>query len=363
MNKGRMKKVIYLLIALCLAINRITFVSASENVNNKYLKLWYPSKLNDNNFEFVYIEMPKDVNNLPEYAIRALINGKGLNENIWNEIPSGINLNSVIIKDNVAELNFDNTLLDKITDNHSMYFIINSIKKTLNEFDFIDSFVIKVNGEKIEQINEYIIDNNLSITSSKNVFLNVMLGDPEIPNPVIYLDAGHGGTAPGAVGADGTKESNINLQIALKVRDYLQAKGATVIMSRTSDITKDMDTRVAEANNSNIDFIVTIHCNSSTNTSARGYQVFYPSTHDVSISTALATKINSRLAFTSIPKFGSPTTHDGIGLLLYTKSPAVLVETAFMSNSQDLALLKSPTEQSNIANNIYIGIRQWWWGN
>lgn len=101
--RSAIKKIIYLLLVLCLIISGTTFVVASDNVSNEYLKLWYPSKSNNNDFDFVYIEKPLDVNNLPEYAIRSLINGKGLNEGVWNEIPSGINLKSVSIKNNIAD--------------------------------------------------------------------------------------------------------------------------------------------------------------------------------------------------------------------------------------------------------------------
>lgn len=128
-------------------------------------------------------------------------------------------------------------------------------------------------------------------------------------------------------------------------------------MSRETDTTKDMNTRVAEANAPDINFIVTIHANSSTNTSARGTQSFYPSTHDIGTSTALATSIYTQLK-TIFPEFAPPTTHDGIGLL--TTHTAVLVEMGFMSNADDLTILK--TQQDQIAWQIYLGIRKWWWG-
>jgi|GEM_PF-2531969 len=362
-----LKKIIIVLLILCLTISSTSITYANEEQKNTNIKLWYPSKANYSEFESVTVCVPNNINNIQEFAIKSLLEGKGLNDNVWNEIPNGIVLKSLEINNNVAELNFDSTLLEKINLNHSIYLIINSIKRTLFEFNNIDSFVIKVNDKKIDEINEYIldIDSNRNIinvdklnTSSSGVSRGVV-----VPNPVIYLDAGHGGTAPGAVGADGTKEADINLQIALKVRDYLQGQGATVIMSRTGNITKDMDTRVSEANSANVNFIVTIHCNSSTNSSAHGYQTFYTSTHQVNSSSELAQSIDSRLQYTQITRFGTPTTHDGIGLLLYTNAPAVLIETAFMSNSSDLQILKNSTQQSNIAFNIFVGIRKWWWGN
>lgn len=361
-----MKRIISIILALSLLFTMTTIVFAGTKINNQNVKLWYPSQSSDNEFEYVTVEVPQKVKNLLEYAIKSLLEGKGLEDNLWNEIPQDIELNSLIINDNVAELDFNSAFVDNITYNHSIYFIINSIKKTIFEFDQIDSFVIKVNGKKVDEINDYslagkINRNKMEIDESNKAYAPILRG-PVIPDPVIYLDAGHGGSAPGAIGADGTEEADINLAIALKVRDYLEDKGATVIMSRISDITKDMNTRVNEANSSNADFVVTIHCNASTNTSIRGFRTYYTSTHYVDISQDLAEDIDARLIYTSIPRFNNPITHDGIGLLTSTNDLAVLVEAGFMSNSQDLQLLKDSNEQSDIAYNIYVGIRKWWWG-
>lgn len=243
------------------------------------------------------------------------------------------------------------------------------VSKTLFQFPGVNSVRITINGKDPGTVNGI----NLGVEMKRSPDFaktthkdrrkgtkGTILTIPDIPNPIIYLDAGHGGTESGAVAADGTLEKDINLSVALKVRDYLVARGATVRMSRTTDQTKDMNTRVSEANASDVDFIVTIHANSSTNTAARGTQSFYPSTHDVTLSKDLATSIHNRMLWV-FPEFNPPATHDGIGLLYYTVHPAALVEMGFMSNSTDLNILK--TQQNDIAYQIYVGIRQWWWGS
>src|SRR5699024_11519559 len=75
---------------------------------------------------------------------------------------------------------------------------------------------------------------------------------------VVYLDAGHGGTDPGASG-HGLKEKDLVLDIAKRTRDKLKAAGFTVIMSRSTDKTVKLDERTKEANDLKADIFVSIH--------------------------------------------------------------------------------------------------------
>ncbi len=361
-----MKKFISSILVVTIIIVSNFFVFGGSNLSTEVVRLWYPSESDEDNFTSVLIDAPDGISNLPSYSIEALLNGEGIKDGAWNEIPEGIKLNSLRINDGVAELDFNEAFLDNITPNHSMYFIINSIKKTIFQFDYIDSLIIKVNGEKVEELNGYLIEtiyrDKINYSSIEDdIFYEIEPLGRDIPDPVVYLDAGHGGSDPGAVADDGTREADINLEIALLVRDYLENKGATVIMSRTRNTYKDMNQRVREANSSDVDFIVTIHCDTSINSNIRGYRTYYTSTHRVSRSRELAESIDNRLDYTNIPRFNTPTTHDGIGLLLYTEAPAVLIEAGFISNRRDLRILTDSYEQDDIAYNIYVGIRKWWW--
>lgn len=364
-----MKKIVSVLIAILLLSSNLFIAKASSNVNqlnntkmnDQYVGVWYQSL--DSQVK-VDIKVPKDVDNKFEYAIKALLNREGLNGNLWSEIPEGSKLNSVNLVGDILFVDLNSQFLTGITSNHNMSFIINSLKNTIFQFDNINSFRITIDGKEVGYINDYQMSvfnrnaANINVIPSGNNITPYGSGDPR-PNPIIYLDAGHGGSASGAVSSDGTLEKDINLAITLKVRDLLTNAGATVIMSRTTDVYKSMDDRVSEANNSNANFIVTIHSNSSANTSPRGTQSFYPVYHDVYVSSEVASKIHNRL-ITIFPQFNPITTHDGIGLLTSTNKPAVLVEMGFMSNSYDLQILK--TRQDDIALQIYVGIRNYWWG-
>lgn len=290
------------------------------------------------------VPVPQGVSDLPEFALQALLRQDGLGPDLWSEIPAGTRLNGVTMKNGLAVVDFDKSVIQGMTPNHNAGFIMDVIAKTVFQFHEVTAVKITVEGVDPGVVNGVLlgaqVDRSPQVKDSSHKDRRLapdgtILTIPEIPNPVIYLDAGHGGTESGAVATDGTKEKDINLPVALKVRDYLVARGATVRMSRTTDITKDMNTRVAEANASDVDFIVTIHANSSDSTAARGTQSFYPSTHDQSLSASLATSIHNRM-FYVFPEFAPPTVHNGIGLLLYTKHPAALVEMGFMSSTTDL---------------------------
>ncbi|MGH9551254.1 MAG: N-acetylmuramoyl-L-alanine amidase family protein, partial [Terriglobales bacterium] len=77
----------------------------------------------------------------------------------------------------------------------------------------------------------------------------------------ICVDPGHGGNESGAIGCGGTKESQINLGIGLKLQKLLQQAGATVIMTRTADVEVSLEDRVKMATENNVDILLSIHNN------------------------------------------------------------------------------------------------------
>ena len=179
--------------------------------------------------------------------------------------------------------------------------------------------------------------------------------------PTIVIDAGHGGTDPGAVGYNSkneivARESKINLSIANMVKDKLDALGYNVIMTRSKDTYVSLSDRVAIANDYKCDLFVSIHCNSIENSSINGTQVYY---HPVSeVGSVLADNIydlilkNTDLA----PKGTQNGSH--LFVIRTTSSPAVLVETAFISNESDRNYLLSTNGQSALANSIVEGIKK-----
>ena len=127
------------------------------------------------------------------------------------------------------------------------------------------------------------------------VFLAVQYGGVEVlsgeaagmaERPTVVIDAGHGGSDPGKVGVDGSLEKDINLEIALRLKKYLEQSDVRVIMTREEDAAlsdagaqkkkmSDMQNRCAIANESGADLAVSIHQNSYHEEEVCGGQVFY----------------------------------------------------------------------------------------
>jgi len=176
----------------------------------------------------------------------------------------------------------------------------------------------------------------------------------------ICIDAGHGGTQPGAVGYFGTKEKDITLQVALQLRDVLKNAGVDVVMTRESD--KDVRTakqpnelqaRCDVANNSKADVFISIHCNASNDSSAHGTETwYYPKDAK---SKTLAQFIQTELV-KQIGLKDRGVKQGNYYVTRYTKMPAVLVELAFISNPEEEVLLRNKAFQRKCAVGVANGI-------
>lgn len=176
---------------------------------------------------------------------------------------------------------------------------------------------------------------------------------------IVVVDAGHGGNDPGAVGYNSSGkaaayESHINLAVAKKVGEKLTQKGIKVIYTRDTDTYITLAGRSEVANTSGCSLFVSIHCNSIDNGSVNGTQVYYHPASETG--TLLAKNIyNKMVALTGLAPKG---TQNGSHLYVIrtTSSPAVLVETAFISNEKDRNYLLSESGQDTMAEAIVQGI-------
>ena len=194
------------------------------------------------------------------------------------------------------------------------------------------------------------------------------------PDPVILLDAGHGGEDGGAVGVGGLVEKDINLAITLKLESFLRAMGYQVNLTRSSDSdlhdvtastvrdrkTTDIHNRFAmmEALRDK-DLFVSIHMNKFPGASAHGTQVFY--SKNTPNSAVLAQAIQEsvvRLVQPENTRQIKPS-GDSIYLLYYAKKTAVLVECGFISNAADAEKLQQDEYQNRIAFAIACGVLEY----
>lgn len=197
--------------------------------------------------------------------------------------------------------------------------------------------------------------NNYKVLSAaRTQTIDIGLGVNTIAGKIIVVDPGHGGSDPGAIGASGTYEKDITLAVSLKLRNLLRNAGATVIMTRETDVYPMLNERTELANQLNADIFVCIHCNSLNRVDPGGTETFYAPKR-IADSGKLAQAIQRELV-KSINLFDRGVKSDEFYVLNRTNMPSALVETAFISKKDEETLLLDPNFQDKIAKGIYQGI-------
>lgn len=210
------------------------------------------------------------------------------------------------------------------------------------------------------------------------VFLAVKYGSVQVVSanaaqvgerPVVAVDAGHGGNDPGKVGVDGSLEKDINLQIALRLKEYLEQSDVRVVMTREEDTglyqeedsrkkMADMQNRCRRINESNPDLVVSIHQNSYHEEYVSGGQVFYYK--DSANGKKLAEILQERFTYVLGDENRRQAKANGnYYLLLHVKSPIVIAECGFLSNRKEASLLQQEDYQDRIAWTLHMGIMEY----
>ena len=167
----------------------------------------------------------------------------------------------------------------------------------------------------------------------------------------ITLDAGHGGSDPGAV-YKGRQEKDDTLDLTLAVGDILKKNGIDVYYTRTTDEYETPFKKATDANNSGADLFVSIHRNSSENPNQySGVETLVYS--DTGLKAEVARNINNQLENAGFKNLGVDE-RKNLVVLKRTKMPAVLVEAGFINNDKDNYLFDE--EFDSIAQAIADGI-------
>ncbi|KJE28263.1 N-acetylmuramoyl-L-alanine amidase CwlD [Geobacillus kaustophilus] len=184
---------------------------------------------------------------------------------------------------------------------------------------------------------------------------------------IIVLDPGHGGPDGGAVGGE-VVEKDIALNVAKKLRDYLQQQGALVLMTRETDRdlaspstrgysrrkTEDLLERTAFVNRSNADLFISIHLNAIPSPRWRGAQTFYYGSFIENERLARFIQAELRRNLENTHRLAKMI--DTVYLLKHAKIPGALVEVGFLSNPDERELLASDGYQTKLAASIYKGV-------
>jgi N-acetylmuramoyl-L-alanine amidase len=181
-------------------------------------------------------------------------------------------------------------------------------------------------------------------------------GESVLDGIAIAIDAGHGGSNFGALGATGAREKDIALDIARRVRDKLEKDGSRVIMVRDSDTDIPIPERSEMLIASDASVLVSIHANSiaynADPLAIHGVSSFYR----YNAFRPFARAVHDRLLELPLRNFGL-TGSFNFTLNALTEMPTVLVETAFLSNPEDEMKLLDPEFRDAVAEKIVEGLR------
>ena len=188
-------------------------------------------------------------------------------------------------------------------------------------------------------------------------------------NKVILVDPGHGGIDAGA-SEGGIKEKDLNLEIAMILKSYIEENGGICYMTRVEDTNtadpnrgkgtsqkmSDLKMRKKNIEDYKADVFVSIHMNKFGQSQYKGLQVFYDD--NIPESKRLGEEIQETVK--SVVKDGNnrkaKATGDKIYVLKGNTVPSALVECGFLSNNEERELLKTPEYQRKLAWGIYLGI-------
>ena len=206
-------------------------------------------------------------------------------------------------------------------------------------------------------------------THPKNELDTINPAPPSLTKTVI-LDAGHGGEDGGASSADGILEKDLNLALALTMRDILVASGVNVILTRETDTLLydrnvdfqgrkkilDMQARIQITNAAINPVFVSLHMNTYPNPSCQGVQVWYSVNNEAS--ETLAKVIHATTQEILQHENDRPVKRSGssIYLLHHLECPAVLVECGFLSSPEEAALLNDAAYRQQLALTLCMGI-------
>lgn len=190
-----------------------------------------------------------------------------------------------------------------------------------------------------------------------------------ISGKTIVLDPGHGGSDPGAIGPTGLQEKQVTLPIAEYLKSILEAKGAKVILTRTTDVdvygphasgVDELQARVNVANGNQADAFISIHINSFSNPNVGGIATYYFDGSDQS--KKLASSVQGQIAEHSGFNGDRGIQPGNLYVLRHSLMPSILVELGFISNPKEEGHLKETSTRQAFANELAKGLELYFGG-
>lgn len=194
--------------------------------------------------------------------------------------------------------------------------------------------------------------------------IGVVLGNPrDIYKNIVVLDAGHGGTDPGAMRKlDGVtiKEKDLNFKMMYQLtQKYFNAEDSEIkaYYSRYDNTKVDLYDRAAFADKVGADLFVSLHMNANNSSTPKGTEIYYTGSNTATTANGLNSKILANIFLNSLPDMVGTDkryiSNKSLAVCRANTVPAILVELGFMSNSSDLKKMEDPEFQENTAQAIY----------
>jgi len=186
----------------------------------------------------------------------------------------------------------------------------------------------------------------------------------KIAKRTIVIDPGHGGLDLGARSKSPyCEEKRICLSTALLVRKYLDQLGYKVILTRSTDVFIPLSRRVKIAHPSRVSLFVSLHYNSSSNSTAHGIEIFYNDSKKQKAKSKASIKLADNILKDMVHRTKARSRGVKRGnfyVIRETKVPAVLIEGGFISNPNERAKLRSRAYIDKIARSIANGIDKYY---
>ena len=256
---------------------------------------------------------------------------------------------SIFARNNIISVNDDvisDIRLAKVSTDPEIVRVIFEIKEDL-DFQVYPSEEIA--NELIIEIDNKHYSTGETLFSGEGVFGNMY------SDKTVVIDPGHGGGDPGAI-QFGMREKDLNLDIALRLEELLLAAGYNVILTRNTDTDVtwlgspdklELQARADVANSLEADVFISIHNDSSTNTSMHGTCTFYYKAIDYELGRIIQKHMAAELGIAN-----RGVKQAEFYVLSHTEMPAVLVEVAFMSHKDNAMLLAEPEFRQKAAEAI-----------
>ncbi|MGB8453869.1 MAG: N-acetylmuramoyl-L-alanine amidase [Anaerocolumna sp.] len=386
--------------------NYLTNIEAGIISGNEYVKitgLKAPDVNLTEDGNFIYLQMTNTVNGVGENYLNTALNSLQSVQST-SESP---NMTSIIIEradsaaytvtaaDNTYLITFNNDSPTVISDSdYALQFNLPDevfySEVTTEDLYYKNQIIIRIPGDYTDFYNNNPISTSDSVVSDVSVSyedsmteitictnklqgyklkdldgsVGIVLGNPtDIYKNIVVLDAGHGGTDPGAMrklNGVTINEKDINFKIMYQLtQKYFNAEGSEIkaYYSRYDDTKVDLYERAAFADKVGADLFVSLHMNANNSSSPKGTEIYYTGSNKATTENGLNSKILANMFLNTIPyMIGTDKRYISDKSLAVCRAntvPAILVELGFMSNSSDLALMVDPDFQEQSAEAIY----------